>query len=120
MVEFCDFHSVSMMKNLLGKVSPQSICLGFRHDSDGGHRAYEQARIKTEAANGSGGKASLYTGLGMRHRALHEIDSAIPSLTTVRNPKLGIHGDSTWNVEEPVNVGALRCGRDDTETCLGV
>ena len=107
MVEFCGFHGVSMMKNLLGKVSPQSIRLGFRHDSDGGHRAYEQTRIEIEAANGSGGKASLYTGLGMRHRGFHEIDGAIPSLTTVRNPKLGIHGNSTWNVEEPRNQGAV-------------
>ena len=64
MAEFCGFHGVSMMKNLLGKVSPQSTSLCFRHESHGGHGAHEQARIKTKAANGSGRKASLYRGLG--------------------------------------------------------
>ncbi len=101
MAEFCGFHGVFMMKNRLGKVSPQSTSFCFRHESHGGHRAHEQARIKTEAANGSGRKVSLYTGLGMRHRVFHEIDGASPSLTVARNPKLGIHGNSTWNVEEP-------------------
>ena len=101
MAEFRGFHGVSMMKNLLGKVSAQSTSLGFRHESHGGHRAHEQARVKTEAANGGGRKASLYTGSSMRHRLFHEIDGASPSLTAARNPKLGIHGNSTSNVEEP-------------------
>ena len=43
MVEFCGFHGVSMMKNLLGKVSLQSTSLCFRRESHGGHRAHEQA-----------------------------------------------------------------------------
>ena len=103
MAEFCGFHGVSMMKNLLGKVSPQSTDLRFRHEPRGGHRAHEQARIKTKAANGSGRKARLYTGLGMRHRVFDEIDGASPSLTAARDPKLRIHGNSTWNVEEPQN-----------------
>ncbi len=84
MVEICGLHGVSMMKNLLGKVSPQSTSIGFRHESHGGHRAHEQARVKTEAANGGGRKASLYTGLGMRHRLFHEIDGANPSLTAAQ------------------------------------
>ncbi len=104
MVEFCGFHGVSMMKNLLGKVSPQSTSLCFRHESHGGHGAHEQARIKTKAANGSGRKASLYMGLGMRHRVFHEIDGVSTSLTAARNPKLGIRGNSTWNVEEPITI----------------
>ncbi len=90
-----------MMKNLLGKVSLQSTSLCFRRESHGVHRAHEQAHIKTEAANGSSRKACLYMGLGMRHRVFHGIDGASSSLTAARNPKLGIHGNSTWNVEEP-------------------
>ena len=101
MAEFCGFHGVSVVKNLLGKASPQSTSLCFRYESHGGHKAHEQARIETNAANGSGRKASLYTGLGVRHRAFHEIDGATPSFTAARNPNPLIHGNSTWNVEEP-------------------
>jgi hypothetical protein len=101
MVEFCGFHGVSVVKNLLGKASQQSTSLCFRYETHGGHRAHEQARIETKAANGSGRKASLYTGLGVRHRAFHAIDGACLSLTAARNPKSLIHGNSTWNVEEP-------------------
>ena len=111
MAEFCGFHDVSMMKNLLGKVSPQSTSLCFRHESHGGHRAHEQARIKTKAANGSGRKTSLYTGLGMRHRSFHEIDRASLSFAAARNLKLRIHGNSTWNVEEPKIFDSLRVSR---------
>jgi hypothetical protein len=103
MAEFCGFHGVSMMKNLLGKVSPQSNNLRFRHEPRGGHRAYEQARIKTKVANGNGRKVSLYRALSIRHTVFHEIDGASPSLTVARDPKLRIHGNSTWNVEEPIN-----------------
>ena len=101
MAEFCGFHGVSVVKNLLGKASRQSTSLCFRYESHGGHRAHEQARIETKATNGSGRKASLYEGLGVRHRAFHEIDGACHSLTAARNPKPLIHGNSTWNVEEP-------------------
>ena len=101
MAEFCGFHGVSMMKNLLGKALPQSTNLRFRHESHGGHRAHEQARIETKATYGSGQKASLYTALSMRHTVFHEIDGASLSLTAARDPKLRIHGNSTWNVEEP-------------------
>ena len=103
MAEFCGFHGVSVVKNLLGKASRQSTSLCFRYESHGGHRAHEQARIETKATNGSGRKASLYEGLGVRHRAFHEIDGACHSLTAARNPKPLIHGNSTWNVEEPKN-----------------
>ena len=95
MAEFCGFHGVSMMKNLLGKGPPQSTSLCFRHESHDGGRAHEQARIEAKATNGSGRKASLYIGLTMQHRVFHEIDGASPSLTAARNPKLRIHGDST-------------------------
>ncbi len=81
MAEFCGFHGVSVVKNLLGKASRQSTSLCFRYESHGGHRAHGQALFETKATNGSGGKASLYTGLGVRHRAFHEIDGACPSLT---------------------------------------
>ena len=101
MAGFCGFHGVSVVKNLLGKASRQSTSLCFRYESHGGHRAHEQARIETKATNGSGRKASLYEGLGVRHRTFHEIDGACHSLTAARNSKPLIHGNSTWNVEEP-------------------
>jgi hypothetical protein len=88
-------------ENLLGKASRQSTSLCFRYESHGGHRAHEQARIETKATNGSGRKASLYEELGVRHRTFHEIDGACHSLTAARNSKPLIHGNSTWNVEEP-------------------
>lgn len=97
-----------MMKNLLGKVLTQSTCLCFRHESHGGHRAHEQARIRTKAANDSGRKTSLYTGLGMRHRSFHEINGASLSFAAARNLKLRIHGNSTWNVEEPITIAVTR------------
>jgi hypothetical protein len=86
-----------MMKNLLGDVLAQSTSLCFRHESPGGHRAREQARIKTEAANtnGKGRKACLYMGLDMPQRVFHEIHSASSLLTAARNPKSGFHGNST-------------------------
>ncbi len=101
MAGFCGFHGVAVVKNLLGKASRQSTSLCFRYESHGGHRAHEQAHIETKATNGSGRKHSLYKELGVRHRAFHEINGACPSLTAARNPKPLIHGNSTWNVEEP-------------------
>ncbi len=101
MARICGFHGVSVVKNLLGKASRQSTSLCFRYVSHGGHIAHEQARIEAEATNGSGRKHSLYKGLGVRHRAIHEINGACPSLPAARNPNPLIHGNSTWNVEEP-------------------
>ena len=103
MAEFGGSDGVPVVKNLLGKASRQSTSLCFRYESPGGHRAHEQALIETKVTNGSGGMASLYTGLGARHRAFHEIDGACPSLTAARIPKHLNHGNSTWNVEEPLN-----------------
>ena len=105
MAGFCGFHGVSVVKNLLGKASRQSTSHCFRYESHGGHRAHEQAHIETKATNGSGREHSLYKGLGVRHRAFHEINGACPSLTAARNPNPLIHGNSTWNVEEPRKLG---------------
>jgi hypothetical protein len=84
-----------MMKNLLGNVLAQSTSLCFRHESPGGHGAREQARIKTEAANGNDRKACFYMGLDMPHRVFLEMHSASSLLTAARNPKSGFHGNST-------------------------
>ena len=108
MAGICDFHGVSVVKNLLGKASRQSTSHCFRYESHGGHRAHEQAHIETKATNGSGREHSLYKGLGVRHRAFHEINGACPSLTAARNPKPLIHSNSTWNVEEPTIVATRR------------
>ena len=53
----------------------------------------------------------------MRHRTFHEIDGACHSLTAARNSKPLIHGNSTWNVEEPNTntdiLGGLDCSEGD-------
>jgi len=49
-----------LWKNLIGGMSVTSSNHGFRHQTHGGHKLREHARVKTEAASG-GGQRPVFT-----------------------------------------------------------
>jgi hypothetical protein len=108
-----------MDENPACQVFAKSLGHGFDHQAHGGHRAHGRDRVRTEAAIGGGGKASLYAALGVCHTIVHEPDGACPSIRLHRISSTAILANSTSNVEEPKNFGkSVAKGRVQTNRII--